>query len=251
MMINRLHRALLLVVLGSAVFIHGQDMTASQILDAIDRNLSADNTVMTSRMVVHGRRASRTIVSKSWVVGTEKSFTEYLAPPREAGTKMLKVGDQLRTYSPQTDRVIQISGHMLRQSVMGSDFSYQDMMEDQSLQEAYRAELEGSEVLDGRDSWVILLSAKKVGLAYPTRRMWVDKDWLLPMKEEMYAKSGKLLKSAVVKEVMDVQGRKYPKVWLFKDELKRNSKGTEWIVDEIAFNVDIPEATFSKAALRR
>ena len=228
-----------------------QIMTADEILDAIDDNLSAENMVMTSRMVVHGRRASRTIVSKSWVVGTEKSFTEYLAPPREAGTKMLKIGDQLRTYSPQTDRIIQISGHMLRQSVMGSDFSYQDMMEDQTLQDAYDAKLIGSEMLNGRDSWVIELTAKKIGLAYPRRKDWVDKEWLLPMQEHMFAKSGKLLKSAKVMEVMDVQGRKYPKVWLFKDELKRNSKGTEWIVDEIQFNVEIPESRFSKASLRR
>ena len=229
----------------------GQEMTAEDIIKAMDENLTSENQVLISRMVVHGRRASRTIVSKSWVVGTEKAFTEYLSPPREAGTKMLKLGDQLRTYSPQTDRVIQISGHMLRQSVMGSDFSYQDMMEDQSLLDAYSAEVEGSELLDGRDTWIIRLTAREQGLAYPVRRDWVDKEWLLPMKEEMYAKGGKLLKSARVMEVMWIQGRWYPKVWLFKDELKRNSKGTEWIVDEITFNVDIPDSRFSRAALRR
>jgi hypothetical protein len=36
---------------------------------------------------------------------------------------MLKLGDQLWTFSPSTDRTIQIAGHMLRQSVMGSDMS--------------------------------------------------------------------------------------------------------------------------------
>ena len=44
--------------------------------------------------------------------------------------RMLKLDDILLTYSPQTDRIIQISGHMLKQSVMGSDFSYNDIMED-------------------------------------------------------------------------------------------------------------------------
>ena len=50
-----------------------------------------------------------------------QSYTEFLSPPREAGTKMLKLQDELWTYTPATDRVIRISGHMLRQSVMGSD----------------------------------------------------------------------------------------------------------------------------------
>lgn len=250
-MIRRIPLIATALLAGIGALLSGQEMTAEEIIAAMDDNLSSENQVLTSRMVIHGRRASRTIVSKSWVVGTEKSFTEYLAPPREAGTKMLKVGDQLRTYSPQTDRVIQISGHMLRQSVMGSDFSYQDMMEDQSLLDMYSAELEGSELLDGRESWVIRLTARKPGQAYPLRRAWIDKEWLLPMKEEMYAKGGKLLKSSRVLEVMRTQGRWYPKVWLFKDELKRNSKGTEWIVDEIAFDVEIPDSRFTRAALRR
>ena len=61
-------------------------------------------------------------------MGSEKAFTENLSPAREAGTKMLKLKDKLWTYSPQTDRIIQISGHMLRQSINGSDMSYKDMM---------------------------------------------------------------------------------------------------------------------------
>ncbi|UCH11514.1 MAG: outer membrane lipoprotein-sorting protein [Fidelibacterota bacterium] len=225
--------------------------TAKELIEAIDANLNARTSIVTSRMVVHGRRASRTITSRSWVEGTDKAFTEYLAPPREAGTKMLKLGDQLWTYSPQTDRIIQISGHMLRQSLMGSDLSYQDMMEDQSLEDVYDGIVEGSEQLNGRDSWVMTLTAKVEGLAYHTRKAWIDKEWLLPMREELFAKSGKLLKSSYAEEVMQVEGRWYPKVWVFKDELKRNSRGTEWIIDEIAFNQPIPEAQFAKAALRK
>ena len=202
-------------------------------------------------MIVHGRRASRTIESKNWVVGTDKAFTEYLSPPREAGTKMLKLEDKLWTYSPQTDRVIQISGHMLRQSVMGSDLSYNDMMEDRPLLDLYEATLESSVEIDGRDHWIMVLEAKEKGLAYPKRRAWIDKEWLLPMKEELYAKSGKLLKTSEMDSIKKVQGRWFPSRYLFKDELKKNSKGTEWVIDEIEFDVDVPESRFLKARLRK
>ncbi len=158
------------------------DMSVQDIIKAIDNNLNAKSRILTSKMVVHGRRSSRTIMSKNWVVGTDQAFTEYLSPPREAGTKMLKLGDKLWTYSPQTDRVIQISGHMLRQSVMGSDMSYNDMMEDRPLEELYGATLEGSVDIDGRDHWIIFLEAKEKGLSYPKRRAWIDKQYLLPIK---------------------------------------------------------------------
>ena len=243
----------ILISILSYAFLLGQpdDMSVQDIIRAMDENLNAKSRVLTSKMVVHGRRSSRTIESKNWVVGIDLAFIEYLSPPREKGTKMLKLGDKLWTYSPQTDRVIQISGHMLRQSVMGSDISYNDMMEDRPLEELYEAILEGSVDIDGRDHWIMFLEARVTGLSYPKRRAWIDKEYLLPMKEELYAKSGKLLKTSTMSGVRKVQGRWFPSQFIYKDELKRNSKGTEWIIDEIAFDLDIPDSRFSKALLRK
>ena len=237
----------------SFTFLLGQpdNMSVQDIIKAMDNNLNAKSRVLTSRMIVHGRRASRTIESRNWVIGTDQAFTEYLSPPREAGTKMLKLGDKLWTYSPQTDRVIQISGHMLRQSVMGSDMSYNDMMEDRPMEELYEATLEGSIMIDGRDHWIMVLEARVKGLSYPKRRAWIDKEYLLPTKEELYAKSGKLLKTSTMEGIKRVQGRWFPSRFVFKDELKRNSKGTEWVIDDIKFDVDIPDSRFSKSKLRK
>ena len=228
-----------------------QELSAEKLVDAIDSNLNAKSRVLKSTMIVHGRRTSRTIVSKSWVKGINQAYTEYLAPPREAGTKMLKSGDKLWTYSPQTDRVIQISGHMLRQSVMGSDMSYTDMMEDRPLVDLYNATIEGSEIIDGREHWILFLEAKITGLSYPKRRLWIDNEYLLPMKEELYAKSGKLLKTSKTDDIKKVKGRWFPFRFIYKDELKHGGKGTEWIIVDIEFDVDIPESRFSKAKLRK
>ena len=236
---------------SSFLFTQSDQMNADDIMKAMDQNLNAESRIITSKMVVKGRRNNRTIESKNWVVGTELAFTEYLSPPREAGTKMLKIGEKLYTYSPQTDRVIQISGHMLRQSVMGSDMSYNDMMEDRPIDELYSATIEGSIMLDGRDHWIMILDAKVKGLSYPKRRSWVDKEYLLPKKEELYAKSGKLLKTTSLEGIKKIEGRWFPSKFVYKDELKRNSKGTEWIIDNIQFNKKIPDSRFSKALLRK
>ena len=243
----------ILIFILSFTFLPSQsdDMSVQDIIKAMDNNLNAKSRVLTSRMIVHGRRASRTIESRNWVMGANQAFTEYLSPPRDAGTKMLKLGDKLWTYSPQTDRVIQISGHMLRQSVMGSDMSYNDMMEDRPMEELYKATLEGSVMIDGRSHWIMVLEARVKGLSYPKRRAWIDKEYLLPTKEELYAKSGKLLKTSTMEGIKRIQGRWFPSRFVFKDELKRNSKGTEWVIDDIRFNVDIPDSRFSKSKLRK
>ena len=244
-------KIILLTLLSSISFAQKGEMSVKDIIREIDKNMNAKSRVLTSKMIVHGRRSSRTIESRNWVVGIDKAFTEYISPPREAGTKMLKIGNKLWTYSPQTDRVIQISGHMLRQSVMGSDMSYNDMMEDKPIEELYGASIEGSIEINGRDHWIVVLEAKINGLAYPKRKLWIDKEYLLPMKEELYAKSGKLLKTSTMSDVKRIQGRWFPSRFNFRDELKRNSKGTEWIIDDIEFDIEISNSRFSKALLRK
>jgi len=231
-------------------FTFAQFPSGKILLEDIDKNLSSQNRVVVSKMVVHGQRGSRTIESKSWSIGDEKAFTEYLSPAREKGTKMLKVEDNLWMYSPSTDRTIKISGHMLRQSVMGSDLSYEDMMDDKKLSEAYDAAVTAEDTIDGRECWVVDLTAKEKDLAYHFRKLWVDKSRAIPLKEELIAKSGKLLKMIELKDVEKISGRWFPKKMIFKDMLK-TGKGTEFIIDSIKFDVHIPAYKFTKASLRK
>ena len=220
------------------------------ILQKVDENIGSDNKISHSLMIIHGRRGSRSVESRSWIQGDEKSFTEYLAPPREAGTKMLKLEDQLWTYSPSTDRTIRISGHMLRQSVMGSDLSYEDLMEDRRLTNIYDAKMIGEEEYEGRACWVLELTAKEEDVAYNSRMIWVDKERFVALKEDRFAKGGKLLKRTEVKDVQRIEGRWVPKKIVFKDMLK-TGEGTEFILEDVQFNAEIPDYVFTKASLRR
>jgi outer membrane lipoprotein-sorting protein len=227
-----------------------QTPAAKEIIERVDKNMSADSRIFISKMVIHNKRNTRTVESKSWSEGEKKSYSEYLSPPREQGTKMLKLADQLWIYSPATDRIIQISGHMLRQSVMGSDLSYEDMMEDPHLLNHYSGKVDGEEMIGDRNCWIITLAATAPEVAYQTQKLWVDKDRFIPLKKEMFAKSGILLKRMELSEVKQIQGRWFPRKILFKDVLKEG-EGTEFIIEEINFNVSIPDYIFSKASLKK
>jgi len=237
------------ILLFSTSVCLGQTPTGETILDRIDQNMSSDTRHVISKMVIHGARTTRTIEAETWSVGDEKSFTEYLAPAREKGTKMLKLDDKLWIFSPGTDRTIQISGHMLKQSVMGSDLSYEDMMDDPNLRKKYDAAVTGSEEVNEIDCWVLELKANTPDVAYQMRKLWVDKSRYLPLKEELYAKSGTLLKKTELSDIKRIGNRWYPGKIIFKDMLKKGD-GTEFIVDEINFNVEVPAHLLSKAALR-
>jgi outer membrane lipoprotein-sorting protein len=223
---------------------------AKEILETLDLNMSSENRIFESDMVIHGRRSSRTITSISYSVGDKQSFTEYLAPAREQGTKMLKLENKLWIFSPSTDRTIQISGHMLRQSVMGSDLSYEDMMDDRKLTETYDATIAGHEDIGGRDTWVLDLTAIVDDVPYHSQKIWVDSERFVPLKQEMFAKSGQLLKRTTLSDVQKVQGRWFPMTMVYKDMLK-DGQGTEFRLTSVKFDQEIPDYMFTKASLKQ
>jgi outer membrane lipoprotein-sorting protein len=223
--------------------------TGKSLLDKVDNNMSAKTRILTAKMEIADLRATRTMISKSYTIGDKKAYTEYLAPAREKGTKMLKLDDRLWIYSPSTDRTIQISGHMMRQSVMGSDMSYEDMMNDKPLLEQYKADVTGEETVDGRKCWVVLLTAIIPDVSYFTQKMWIDQEKFVPLKIEAYAKGGKLLKRTTLTNVQRIQGRWFPMSMVYKDMLKQG-EGTKMTIQEVQLDANIPANYFNLGNLK-
>jgi outer membrane lipoprotein-sorting protein len=229
----------------------GETPTGEQVLERIDENMFFDKAVVMAKMVVHGRTGSRTIESKSWRRGEDSVLVEYLAPARERGKKMLKLGNQIWNYIPEpTDRIIAISGHLLKQSVMGSDLSYEDVTENHRLRDIYESAVADTQTVAGRLCLVLELTAKVSDVAYHSRKVWVDDERWLPLREERYAKSGKLLKTTQITEVFELGDGWYPKRMVFRDELSK-SGGTEYLIDSVDLEAEVPEYLLTKAALRK
>ncbi len=244
------HSFILTLTLLFSITLSATNPSALSILKEVDKNMVAKSVISKGKMIVYTKRGQREMISKSHSKGSTHSFTEYLYPEREKGTKMLKIDDRLWIYSPSTDRTIQLSGHMLRQSVMGSDLSYEDMMENRKLEEMYTAKIVGEEEVDARKCWVIELNAKVNDIAYHSRKMWVDQEKYVPLKEELFAKSGQLLKRTKMSDIVRIGNRWYPKKMNYKDMLK-NGKGTDFVMIEIEFDTEIPDIIFNKASLRK
>ena len=221
-----------------------------EVLKKVDKNMISDTKIIKGRMIIYGKRNTREIAFISYSKGEDKSFIEYLSPAKQKGTKMLKLENNLWIYSPSADRTIQLSGHMLKQSLMGSDISYEDMMEDNTLADSYNAKITSEEVLNGRKCWVIELNAKVKDVKYEKMKIWVDEEHYIVLKEELYAKSGQMLKLITFSEIKKVQNRWFATKMNFKDVLK-NGKGTDFIIDNIQFDAPIEDYKFTKAVLKK
>lgn len=224
---------------------------AMDILDRIDQNMVYKTAYAESEMIITIKNRVITKKMISYSQGNEKSFIEFLSPARDRGTKILKLEDIVKIYYPSAERVLRLSGHMLRQSMMGSDFSFEDMTERATkLREEYTAEVAGEETIDDRLCYLVVLVSRIPKQTYFTRKIWVDKERFLGLKEELYSKAGKLLKVMMVDEIKTYQNRFYPTRIILEDKLRKNSR-TEMIITRIDFDVQIPSETFTERRLMK
>jgi hypothetical protein len=221
-----------------------------KLLEQVDDNLWSNTKFISGRLIIDNGRKIRTLTQDSWMEGVTRSYSHYKSPAREKGTKMLKIKGKLWMYTPRTDRKILIAGHLLRQSMMGSDLSYEDMMEDHKLSKSYSATFDTFTNIDGVKCAVLNLSARDKKTTYQTRKVWINPNDKTVLKEERFAKSGKLLKRILFKDYELISGRKFPRTMIFKDLLKKNTK-TTYKFDVIKFDINIPPSYFSQSILKR
>ena len=226
-------------------------LTADDVLKKMDRNLVSEKRTATIEMTVVNRGRTRTFVMETFSRGETESALKYLKPARERGTKLLKKDNELWMYLPAAERVQKISGHLLRQGMMGSDVSYEDMLNSEEMADAYKSTLKGEEPFEGRPCYKIEMVSKNQDVAYPKRVMLVDKELFIPVKQELFALSGTLLKSWEMKDIKPFEdGRQYPTTMVIKDNLKKNSNTTIKFKD-MKFNVDFEMEVFSQRWLKR
>lgn len=224
--------------------------TAEELLKGMDNNLQFETRSAMVTMTVNDGKRERVMTMQTYGRGENESAIEYLTPEREKGTKMLKIDDQLWLYLPRAERVQKISGHMMRQGMMGSDVSYEDMMAGSEFEEMYTAKVVGSEQLGGRLHWKVEAVAKDTSVTYPKRMMWIDDEYRIPSKQELYALSGMLLKTWTMSDVKEVGGQMTPMRTEITDALRPGSS-TVIVTSELKFGIELEDEIFSKRWLER
>ncbi len=225
-------------------------VTGEEILRKVDSNMNYQTIEYTGTLEIYvGEDKPRVKMMKAYGVSDKKAYVEFLNK-EDSRTKYLKIGKNLWIHDGEENNTFLISGHLLKQGMMGSDVSYEDALEADSLYEKYNIELTGEEKIGDRDCYVVTLKAKVKEVPYEVRKIWVDKERYIGLKQEMYAKSGKLLKESDVLEVKEFSGRYFPVKSEYKDKLRENSK-TVFNAADIQFDVTLPPNMFTIRYLER
>lgn len=234
------------LVLAAALLVATQALaiTADEILRRVDENNKIKTAYMEVSLIIQSGNRQMTKTMKIWSEGEEKALVIF-TNPGDRGTKYLKLGKEMWIYSPEAEEVVKISGHMLRQGMAGSDFSYEDALESEQLRDRYDVKLVGEEEKNGRECYVLELTLKPGQEAsYYRRKVWVSKAEFVGVHEELYAQSGKPLKVFTVSKVEKFGSRYFATEAVMENLLKKNSS-TRMVINKMEFDVNIPPGTFS------
>lgn len=246
---QRRHAPLVIAALFAiALPLGAQDTpSAQEILARVDENQAFDSIQYRGRMEIRLGAQLRVKTMRAWAQSPGKAFIEF-TNPEDSGTRMLKLGEDLWMFFPKEADTVRISGHLLKGGMMGSDVSYEDAMESDRLLETYTASVLGAETLDGRPVWVLELKAKTKAARYDRRVLRVDAERYVVLAEDMYARSGTLIKTSQTLAVIRVGGRWYPATVVVSDKLRKDSS-TTMVLEDIILDAAIDPSVFTRANL--
>ncbi|MDR1095210.1 MAG: outer membrane lipoprotein-sorting protein [Spirochaetaceae bacterium] len=232
---------------------NGVAQTAAELLERVDRNENYGSIVYDGRMLIdyNGKRFVKTM--KAWARGNSDSFIEF-TNREDAGTKYLKKDGRLYVYSPDTEEVMLISGHMLKESMMGSDMSYEDAVENETLSARYTpvlaAAAAGPAVIGEKECWVLDLTAKRRTESYPRQRLWIEKATGDLVRYELFALSGAKLKEYTLLRVELIGNRRFPVEMEIRDLLRKGSKTTV-TMSNVTLDQPVADSVFTTRNLER
>jgi outer membrane lipoprotein-sorting protein len=223
--------------------------SVDEIMSRVDANMSFRSIRYAGRMdiTVAGETRSKTMIAMAQ--GSSKAFAEF-TNPEDRGVRYLKLDKNLWIYFPKEQDTVKISGHLLKEGMMGSDVSYEDALESSDFHTKYASTLQGEEPVGERRCFVLELKAKIPTAAYDRWMLWVDAERFVTLKEEMYARSGKMLKSSATLEVTQIGGRWFPARTQYISKIRSNTS-TVFTMTGVELEPRLDPQQFSMAALTK
>jgi outer membrane lipoprotein-sorting protein len=263
----RLVKSAVIAIFGFAALT--QDALADPSADEImQKNLLstkvADSTANSTFRLINAsgqERVRETDGETKLIAGTtdNRRFVNFLSPSDIRGTKTLLIehsaaDDDIWIYLPAMKKVRRLVASNKKDSFVGTDFSYGDVI-------GYKVEdwnhrLVRPEKVDGRDCYVIESTPKRPDIAdntgYSKRIAWLDKESYVALRGEIYDLTGELLKKTAAEDIqqVDAKNNRYQPMKLIGENVQTSHK-TIIEFKNFKANVGVGDEVFTTRSLER
>jgi outer membrane lipoprotein-sorting protein len=251
-------RRLVLVVAAAAIFVcagaprpwaAGPDPPdVDALLQHLDDLYRSKSSIARIQIDVTSTRSTRSMRMRTWTRGEEEVLVLIEAPPREAGTATLRVGNNLWNYLPKIARTIRVPPAAMLGSWMGTDFTNDDLVKESSLRKDFVARIDRRS--DAPAGWWLVLDVKQDVVGRWARIEVLVSDERLPVEERHYDRKGRLARTMHFDDVKVLGGRRLP-AHIALVPADTVGQRTEMRYLDVQFNVPLSDDTFSLSRLER
>ena len=251
-MINKI-TAIILLMFGLFVnSIYSQDqITAEEIIKKADEKTRGKTNTSTMQMEIIRPTWKRSVSMKSWGRGMDFSLTYITAPAKDKGQVFMKRKTEMWNWMPAIGRMIKIPASMMSQGWMGSDYTNDDILKESSIVKDYSHKIVAEEKLDDFDTYKIeMLPKEEAAVIWGKVYKWITKDEFIQIRSEYYDEDDDLIKSDLAFDFKIMDGRLIP-TRIEIVPANEEGKKTVLYIQDIKFDVDLPESFFSQQQMKR
>jgi len=221
----------------------GAAPTAEALLAKVDGILAperseSDVTMTTVRADGENRTFSMHFIKS----GDDLYRIKFVAPADDKGTEVLRNGNDMWNYLPNLKRALKISS---KQEFHGGDFSNADVLRG-NLSRDYNPTIAGKT----DDEYHLELKAKSDEVPYETIQLYIRKKDAMPLREEFYTSSGKLVRKLDYLEPKTF-GKLLRPSKLVMWNMLNTKRHSEMVINEFVVKPELSENLFKLAALGR
>ena len=227
--------------------IFASDFSVEQIMAKYDENDDFETSAMKAVLFVTDKFGTTKTTFESYQ-RKNKDTLIIVADGPDSGQKILRLENSVYLYYPDAEELIRIQGSALKDSIMGSDFSYEDLTGSESTLENYTGELLETETIDGFECYHLMLTARTKKQLYQKKELWIDSSMFIGRKEIVYSASGKPLSESVMTDFKKI-GKYYIGTKGRMVNLLKKSSVTEMNITSIELDKPLSDRLFSKDEL--
>jgi len=228
---------LLLLLLLISVNLFSADINA--IIKNYDKNSVIDTSIAESTIIIKDSLGTSTQKVLAYSRKNGDTLIEITEGP-DQGQKVLRINSSIFLYYPEANQIIRLQGAALKDSFMGSDFSYEDLSGDDSIINNYNATL----LKENTDTYEVELIAKSKKQPYQKQLLTIDKNTYICSEATLMSASGKALRKMTSTDIRKI-GDKYIAFRVEMIDLLKNQGSTTMILNSIDIESPIDNELFS------
>ena len=230
----------------------GQEMTVKEMVTKSYNLFLGKSSFSVMTMTIVRPSWQRSISMQNWSMGDNYYLTLILSPARDKGEVFLKSNKNMWNFIPAINRMIKIPPSMMMQSWMGSDFTNNDLMKQNSIVTDYKHTFAGNEKLNGYTCAIVILEPlPDAAVVWGKIKMWIIKKNLIALKVEYFDTHDKLVKTESASQIKRMGGRLLPSHMEMISNTKKGHK-TSIDIQHQEFNVKgIQQNFFSIQNMKR